>query len=527
VTGVRALLRFQFRRDRIRLPAWTVVIVIMVIGVGSSWDRLYPTDRERRQLAEILSTNPTVTSLLGPLYDPMSSGGLTAWRMGVGVVLALGVLFIFTVTRHLRAEEESGRAELLLAAPLDRVAPVNAVLLLTLAASASFAVLAALGMLTLGFEFTGSLVLALAAAACGWVFAAVTAVVNQLARTERGSHAGAGLILGGLWVLAIIGNLQNSWLVWLSPFGWVNQAQPFAADHWWVVVIPVAATLALWMVALALADSRDLGAGLVSERVGPARASSRLTGPSGLAWRLDGATLMGWVLAFIALGVVIGLSRNTLVDFSQSSPSLTQMIQMMGGSQAIIDAFISVYLGLGALAVGFFAVSMVMRIHTEEVAGRAGLLLSTATARGSWASAHLGVAVVGAIAIMAALGATMGAGLGLVGGTGLSDVGPVTATALGAVPAVLFVAGLTMLIVGVWPRLVMLAWVLMAAFAVIGELGPILGLPDRVLDLSPFAHVPRLPGDTRLTWSIGVLLAAAVVMVVLGLFGLRRRDVTV
>ena len=55
-------------------------------------------------------------------------------------------------------------------------------------------------------------------------------------------------------------------------------------------------------------------------------------------------------------------------------------------------------------------------------------------------------------------------------------------------------------------------------------LGPLLGLPDWVLDVSPFARVPELPAAD---FAAGPLLALSVVaaaFVALGLGAFRRRD---
>lgn len=55
--------------------------------------------------------------------------------------------------------------------------------------------------------------------------------------------------------------------------------------------------------------------------------------------------------------------------------------------------------------------------------------------------------------------------------------------------------------------------------------GSLLGLPGWALKLSPFEHVPSLPGGS-VAWSgAGVLLVASAGLVGGGLAGLRRRDV--
>jgi ABC-2 type transport system permease protein len=55
--------------------------------------------------------------------------------------------------------------------------------------------------------------------------------------------------------------------------------------------------------------------------------------------------------------------------------------------------------------------------------------------------------------------------------------------------------------------------------------GPALQLSQKVLDISPFTHVPKLPGGAftarPLVWLSGIAVALAVVC----LAGLRHRDI--
>jgi ABC-2 type transport system permease protein len=59
--------------------------------------------------------------------------------------------------------------------------------------------------------------------------------------------------------------------------------------------------------------------------------------------------------------------------------------------------------------------------------------------------------------------------------------------------------------------------------------GQVLQLSQWVLDVSPFAHVPKLPGAAVTLHTTGVpllwLALAAVALAAVGLAGLRRRDI--
>jgi ABC-2 type transport system permease protein len=56
--------------------------------------------------------------------------------------------------------------------------------------------------------------------------------------------------------------------------------------------------------------------------------------------------------------------------------------------------------------------------------------------------------------------------------------------------------------------------------------GSSLQLPSYLLDLSPFAHAPRLPGGEFDATAAGVLTALAAGLAGVGLLSFRRRDLT-
>jgi ABC-2 type transport system permease protein len=68
-------------------------------------------------------------------------------------------------------------------------------------------------------------------------------------------------------------------------------------------------------------------------------------------------------------------------------------------------------------------------------------------------------------------------------------------------------------------------WTVLAASVLIEEFGRPLQLSKRVLDLSPFAHVPKLPGGDVSAAPLLWLVLVVVVLAVVGLLGFQRRDV--
>jgi ABC-2 type transport system permease protein len=76
------------------------------------------------------------------------------------------------------------------------------------------------------------------------------------------------------------------------------------------------------------------------------------------------------------------------------------------------------------------------------------------------------------------------------------------------------------------PRLAAsVGWAALAACVLLEEFGRPLQLSKRVLDLSPFAHVPKLPGDEVFATPLAWLVLISAVLIAAGVLGLRRRDV--
>jgi ABC-2 type transport system permease protein len=61
-------------------------------------------------------------------------------------------------------------------------------------------------------------------------------------------------------------------------------------------------------------------------------------------------------------------------------------------------------------------------------------------------------------------------------------------------------------------------------FLLLGQLGAVLDLPQALLDVSPYTHVPALPSAELAVLPLAVLTAVAVALLAAGLAGFRRRD---
>ena len=521
LTGTWALVRFILRRDRVRLAVWIVGIVLLVLSTAASIKDLYPTQADLDTAARTAADNAALLALQGPDYGLDTIGGQVVFNMGAFGYVVVALMGMFLVGRHTRADEETGRTELLRASIVGRNAPVTAVLVV---ATGAFAVLGALITLSLTSQdlaTEGSVVYGAAMGGFGLLFAGVTAVTAQVTEHNRTALGTAGALLGGAYVVRAIGDVGDGTLSWFSPMGWAMGSRPFAGERPWALLLLAAATLVLVGVAYALLGIRDLGGGLVPPRPGPATASAALTRPLGLATRLQRGSVVGWAAALALTGVAYGSVGQDVGDLVGDNNAVEDIIAQAGGS--LTDSYFATSLVMIALITGAFAVSSVLRLRSEETSGRAEPLLATAVSRERWAASHVTIALAGSALIMVLAGLGMGVTYAIAVGDG-GQIGRLVGAAAAFVAPLWVVVGLTFAVFGLAPRAVALAWAALGLFFLIGLFGQLLELPDWLMDVSPFQHVPQMPVAGFSLGSTLALLAVAAALLAVGFGGFRHRD---
>ena len=261
----------------------------------------------------------------------------------------------------------------------------------------------------------------------------------------------------------------------------------------------------------------------MKESIWTLSAGPLLSGTYGLAGRLQRGSMIGWIIGVTILGAFYGAITDEAEQMVADNPELEDFFAQAGVG-SITDSFLATAaLMIGLLATGY-ATSAVLKLRTEETSGRVEPLLATPTPRVRWASSHLLVAAGGLLLVL------LGGGLGVgVGAAVVTDDPSRVAQMMGSVlivgPAVAAVAALAFLLCCSVPKWALLSWIAVAFVVVVGLLGSVLDLPQWVMDISPFAHVPPAPAAAVTAGPLLVLGAVALVLVALGLLGVNRRDI--
>ncbi|WP_067688233.1 ABC transporter permease [Nocardia jejuensis] len=527
-TGTGQLLRLYLRRDRIVLPLWVLMLSLPVGSVYiDSIASVYPDEADRAGFAATILGSPAQLAMYGPVYNT-SLGATGIWKAGMFYSL-IAIATILTVIRHTRAEEETGRGELVAATRVGRFAGLTAALALGYGGSLAAGLLAFLSLAGTDVPKTGSLAFGLALAASGAVFASVAAVCAQLSAGARLARGIAFAVLGATFTLRGIGDARagdgpTNLFTWLSPQGWSLQVRPYAGDHFAVLLLPLITVALLTVLAYSLLRHRDVGAGLIAERPGAAAAAPALSGPFGLAWRLQRGTLVAWTAGLGLYGLIIGSVVHGIGDELGSSQAIRDIITRMGGSRSLENSMITYAFTMIAVAASAYAVSAALRLHTEESTQHTEIVLTGAVSRTRWAASHLVFALGGpavALAVSGALGGVIyGRAAGDVGGK-LADV---LAAALIQLPAVWLFVGITVALFGLVPRWTPVAWGVLTAAIAVFLLGAISGAPQWFRDLDPFEHAPKLPGAVFDLTPLVILLLIDAALIAVGLIAFRRRD---
>ena len=509
VAGTRLLLRHHLRRDRLLVLVWVLFLVGICYASAAATPSLYPSAVDRVRAAEALDASPAVVALYGPIPDVHSLGQVAMTKMTVVYALFVAVMVLVVVRRHTRADEESGRTELVGGTAVAATAPLLAALAEAVLLSVAIGLLAALADAAAGLPVVGSLAFGASWTGVGLVSAGLTAVACQVSASSRTCAAIAGSALGVLFLLRAVGDTAVPALGWLSPFGWSTRLHAFSGERWWVLALPVATSAVLALVAGRLRSRRDLGAGLVEPRPGPAHGSPRLADAMALAWRVHGALLAFWTAASVVLGLVMGsIAPNigSLLD----SPGARAAMQRLGGVGAVEDTMLAAMLSVVAVVVTCFALSVVAHGAADERDGRTDQVLATATSRGAALSATIVVAVAGAAWLLLVVGLALTVGYGAAGG---ALHGVLVPAALVQAPAVWVVTALAVLLLAVRSGWAVLGWALLGLFVAVGQVGELLSLPGWVVDLSPYVHTPQLPVAGFTATPVLVLSLVAVVLV--------------
>jgi ABC-2 type transport system permease protein len=539
--GLGSIYAKSLRDSRLTFIVVAGLLAGIMLAGDYAFGTAYGTAASRVDLAKLIDTIPAaLKGLYGNPVNVETLGGSLSWKYGPFFALIAGLWSVMALSGTLAGEARRGSLDMVAAAPfgkrriaLEKLAAHLTGLFVAMAflAIVTYAGAAAYGQPSLGddvpiqaavgFSMWVGLI-ALVSGSVAWALAPFAG------RASAAGVAGA-LLIGGYAISGYSASVPALSLpADLSWFHWTANHVPLAGQYDWASLVWVA-ILAVILLAVGVEafDRRDLGATSAIPVPSMPGALLGTRGPTGRAFGERLPIALAWGIGLSVFALVIAASSRSFADEISKSGETYKLFTTIfkgyditsgGGFLQLMFAYI------GYLVVGLAAATLVAGWASDESDGRLEMLLATPLGRLRWALTG-GLAVFGGIAVITVV-AMAGVAIG-VASSGSDVLTPTT----GAITIGLFgaaVAGIGFAVGGLFRNSIAgetVAIFVIATF-LLDMLAPPLNLPDWLHQLALSAHL-GLPMVGH--WDpIGsaACVAIAVVGLLLGAWGMTRRDVS-
>ena len=540
VYGLGSIYGKTLRDSRLAFIMFTGLIAGLMLVIGQAWGTAYGTPEARREIAKLVENVPPILAgIAGPIVDPETMGGFLTYKYGPFFAFLAGLWSILALSATLAGEARRGSLDFVAAAPfgkrriaLEKLAAHVTVMTISMVFLALAATVA--GSVFGDAEFGDAISLesgigfALWVGLMGLVSGAVAFALAPI--VGRGSAAGiGGAVLLGMFVLGGYAPYvpEFEWIAKLSWFHWTYGHVPLAGQFDWPSLGLVAVvTVILFAIGIEAFARRDLGVMSGVPMPGLPRATLGVHGPVGRAFGDQLPLAIEWGIGIGVFGFLLAaVSRTFASQLTTDFPTFADLLRAIFPGVDLTSSgwFLQlVFVEMGLIVVGFSAATFVAKWASDEESGRLEMLMATPLTPARWALAG-GVGAILAVLLTTAIYA-IGIGLGSVF-SGSEAVTPMAGTlALACYAAAL--VGLGIAVGGLWRT--SLAAELVAAFVIVtflvSLLAPALQLPDWVAQLALTTHLGQPMIGVWDPVGAAACIAIAVGGILLGAWGIRRRD---
>jgi ABC-2 type transport system permease protein len=519
------LARRAFADARIRTIAFAYLFGVVAYLNPVAYRHTYPTLAQRLEFAHSFANNKAVVLFYGKAYDLLGVGGYSAWRTAGVLAILVAVFGLLAAVRALRAEEDAGRAELVLAGSVARATAYAGSLIGIAAGLALLWGAIFLGSLLAGLPAGGAAYLALAPLTVAPVFVGVGALASQVAPTRRVALELGGVVVTLAFVLRVIADTSTgaAWLRWATPLGWAEALRPFTGAQPLVLLIPTAITILLLATAARLGAGRDVGAGLLASHDAARPHLRLLSTPTAHAVRSERTGLIAWTAGVGAFALIVGIISKSVSSAGISKQLQQEFAKLGTGSVITPRGYLGFSFIIFVLVLSLFSCAQVAAARHEEADERLETLLALPVRRRDWLGGRLALATAAAlvIALCAGLLAWLGAASQGV------DVSLPEMLEAGAncLPVALMFLGLAALAYAVAPRASGgIAYGLVTVGFLWELVGSLLGAPHWLVRVTPFAHVAAVPEQTFRIGPAAIMLGIGAAAAAAAPIAFERRD---
>jgi ABC-2 type transport system permease protein len=506
----------------------------MALVMGAAVSSIFPTPAARLEVDKLIGSIPAgLINLFGKPVGMGTLGGYFTYKYGAIFALGTALWSILALSSTLAGEARRGSLDFVAAVPFGKrriaLEKVAAHLTMLGLAMAILAVLTTASSTLFGDAALGDQIPLLSSLGFAlWVgfhalfFGGLAFALSPLLG-RAGSAGVAALAMVFLW---LANGLDVGVIVVLSPFRWTADHIALVGRYDWLPLGLVGVVgVAFLAIGVELFVRRDLG---VTSGLSLPRLPAAILGVRGPISRAFGDQLpraLSWGIGLGLVGALIASLVGPMASQLGGDASLTKTFSAIfpGIDLSSTGGWLQLYAELLFIAAGFGAATFVSKWASDETDGRLEMALATPMARTRWVVTG-GIAALLAIAVMTVLFAA-GIGLGASSG-GVAAGDPMVGTgALGLYAAA--IVGVGVAVGGLWRTSLAaeIAALVVVATYLVDLVAPPLKLPDWVHQLALTAHMGKpMVGEWDLV-GVAACLVIAVGGVLLGAWGIRRRDI--
>lgn len=522
LAGYRKYLRFTLRHNLVRYLVWIGVVVFLIAYIGVYYKSMFDTQAKLDEFASV-GASPGMVAMIGKISCMATIGGAVWTKIWMFTALTLGIGMVFQVTKGARADEENGRTEVFRSRPFGIHSTLASVVSGALILCLVIGILSSLACIGLkldpaGTGVTGSIIFGLSITAIGWLGVGIGALTNQLSASASLANSSGAIVIVVFYCMRMIGDMgDNDTLTWLSPIGWGEKMAPWAENRGWLIIPVILLTAALITAGFVIESRRDYGSGVLKDKKGRSEAKPLMRRSWGLILHLYKGSIIGWSIGLALAGLMFGSVTNSMLSLFSDAD-----VPMLKGSG------IEALMGLLLCFIGLVSVVLPMLIMTglrsDEAKGLTEAQLAGGISRSRLILERFVVGTIATALLLILGGASFGLSYGAVADD-MSQIWRMAIDSLIYLPGIMAIMGVIVLLFGLIPRATIpVTWFIYGAMYFCVLLSDALKLPEWAANMIPFIGTPRIPYQD-FDVSVFGYLAAAIIFVLLGMIGLRRRDV--